>query len=570
MGAISGLALGPLPEMNFSPSPEVEQQVQQATQGSAPATPAAQPEMQPEPQPHESIARHIVDALGGGNGHPMDWARSILAGGLAGAANVGKVPEGGGFLAGAGRGFQGVVEQKQQQIDFEKQEKLKADERANQELAIHQADAQVQRAMWNAQTAASIAAQQRLAAQFPLEQEEHNLKIKQMSDQIRQSEQDNLAILSAAGVDIQSLEHITSYDQLTDSHAKQIGSGDVFAVPNGEEHKKEEDGAGAYLVPGNIWDEGIKKPVTVTAGWEIDKNGKATPKTITAQEGTMVGTLLAIAKGAQQDLANKQGQILKQANLEAKRSEIDKNEAEAAKDRAAGAALGGATVQDQAKMLVDGTIDPSQLSKRAGSYGATLAAANEYSMQKYGKPFDAAQAQSDYKYANQKSTQDTLKYLNSLTGPDNNSGNLGELIRQSDALTRTHFPPLNDVSAWARLTSGDPAMAAYHATVSEVSDQVAKILQGGGGGATSDAKMKQAQDLFRVGFNKDQIRATAETLRTLLGNRKSELIGHNRYLQRQYETQAQAAGQQPPMFASAPGKPRLMSMDGGKTWQPAQ
>src|SRR5579883_561419 len=339
MGAISGLALGPLPEMNFSPSPEVEQQVQQATQASAPATPAAQPEMQPEPQPHESVARHIMEALSGGSGHPMDWARSVLAGTLAGAANVGKVPEGGGFLAGAGRGFQGVVElkrqqmldqQKQQQIDFEKQEKLKADERANQELAIHQADAQVQRAMWNAQTAASIQTQQQNAARFPALQQEDQLRVRQLNDQIQQSERDNLSILAAAGVDVASLEHITSYDQLTDGHAKQIGSGDVFAVPNGEEHKKEEDGAGAYLVPGNIWDESIKKPVSITAGWEVDKNGKATPKTITAQEGTRVGTLLAIAKGAQQDLVNKQGQLLQQSKREEQRSEIEKNEAQAA------------------------------------------------------------------------------------------------------------------------------------------------------------------------------------------------------------------------------------------------
>src|SRR5579885_1692278 len=244
MGANFGPNLGTPGIVSSPDAPNIGQPAMAGLSG----TPLGGSEQQEPEKPHESIARHIVDALGGGNGRPMDWARSILAGGLAGAANVGKVPEGGGFLAGAGRGFQGVVEQKrqqeldqqkQQQIDFEKQEKLKADERANQELAIHQADAQVQRAMWNAQTAASIAAQQRLAAQFPLEQEEHNLKIKQMSDQIRQSEQDNLAILSAAGVDIQSLEHITSYDQLTDSHAKQIGSGDVFAVPNGEEHKKE-------------------------------------------------------------------------------------------------------------------------------------------------------------------------------------------------------------------------------------------------------------------------------------------------------------------------------------------
>src|SRR5579883_111102 len=314
-------------------APEMGQPAMAGLNGGLP-----QEQEQPE-KPQESVARHIIDALGGGSGHPMDWARSVLAGTLAGAANVGKVPEGGGFLAGAGRGFQGVVEQKrqqmldqqkQQQIDFEKQEKLKADERANQELAIHQADAQVQRAMWNAQTAASIQTQQQNAARFPALQQEDQLRVRQLNDQIQQSERDNLSILAAAGVDVASLEHITSYDQLTDSRAKQIGSGDVFAVPSGEEHKKEEDGAGAYLVPGNIWDESIKKPVSITAGWEVDKNGKATPKTITAQEGTRVGTLLAIAKGAQQDLVNKQGQLLQQSKLEEQRSEIEKNEAQAA------------------------------------------------------------------------------------------------------------------------------------------------------------------------------------------------------------------------------------------------
>src|ERR1700733_2163311 len=45
--------------------------------------------------PTESVARHVLDALGGsGGGGPMSWAKSVLAGGLAGAANVGKGPEG--------------------------------------------------------------------------------------------------------------------------------------------------------------------------------------------------------------------------------------------------------------------------------------------------------------------------------------------------------------------------------------------------------------------------------------------------------------------------------------------
>jgi len=219
-------------------------------------------------------------------------------------------------------------------------------------------------------------------------------------------------------------------------------------------------------------------------------------------------------------------------------------------------------------MLVEGNADPSQIKNaRSGMTAQQVEQmASQYSLEKYGKPFDMAQAQSDYKYATNTQTQNTLKYLNSLTGPDNKSGNLGALVQQSNQLTRTQFPALNDAAAWARLESGDPAIASYHAAVTEVSDQIAKILQGGGSG-TSDAKLKQAQDLFRTGFNKDQITAVSETLRTLLANRKSELIGNNRYLQKQYGSSAPAST---PIFASSPGKPRMVSNDGGKTWQPAQ
>ena len=57
---------------------------------------------------------------------------------------------------------------------------------------------------------------------------------------------------------------------------------------------------------------------------------------------------------------------------------------------------------------------------------------------------------------------------------------------------------------------------------------------GGTGGGTSDAKMKQATDLFDKGFNKEQITAIGQQLRNLLANRKKELIGGNRYLVKQF------------------------------------
>ena len=192
--------------------------------------------------------------------------------------------------------------------------------------------------------------------------------------------------------------------------------------------------------------------------------------------------------------------------------------------------------------IVEGTMDPSQLSKRSADYNQKLQAASQYSLEKYGKPFDIAQATIDYKYATNVQTQNTLKYLNSVTP------NMQDLVRQSDAIKRTSLPPLNNAEAWARLNTGDPAMAAYNATLTEVSDQIAKILQGGGSGSgTSDAKLKQAQDLFNSKFSPQQVKSTVDELSRLLDTRKAALIGGNRYLQKQFgAVQTQGGPQQPP------------------------
>jgi hypothetical protein len=197
------------------------------------------------------------------------------------------------------------------------------------------------------------------------------------------------------------------------------------------------------------------------------------------------------------------------------------------------------TAGQQGIDIVEGRLDPSQVSSRAQNYGMILNAANAYSQQKYGQPFDFSKATADYKYAQNPATKNTLNYLNSLVGPDGKSGNLREVIRQSNDIGRTPFPALNDAAAWGRLQAGSPKMAAYHAAVTEVADQVAKIMQGGGSGnGTSDAKMRQAMDLFNTGFNRDQIKSVASTLQTLLANRKQGLIGNNSYLQRRYGPQA--------------------------------
>lgn len=213
--------------------------------------------------------------------------------------------------------------------------------------------------------------------------------------------------------------------------------------------------------------------------------------------------------------------------------------------------------QGLAQQLATGQIAPSELSKRAtgtSPYNSILSAADAYSMATTGKHFSIAQAQRDYQFASNVTTQNTLNYLGSLVGTNDGSGNLvggnlDALIQQSNERlqssntsafggTKTNsfgsnqgqsLPALNDISQWTKLEAGNPQIAAYYTTLTEVSDQVAKILQGGTGG-TSDAKLQQAQSLFDKGFTPAQITAVAGSLKTLLANRAKSMVGDNPYL----------------------------------------
>ncbi len=202
--------------------------------------------------------------------------------------------------------------------------------------------------------------------------------------------------------------------------------------------------------------------------------------------------------------------------------------------KAKASAAGSTNTADLAQQLVEGLIAPSDLSKR-GDYNAIIAAANNYSKATYGQPFSASQASRDYKFATNINTQNTLNYLGSLVGTDDGSGNLkggnlDELIAQSKAIGRTNLPALNNVAAWARLSLGDPKIAAFQATATEVADQIAKILQGGGSSGTSDAKLQQAANLFNTGFSPAQIEGVVNGLKPLLANRATSMIKNNPYL----------------------------------------
>jgi len=200
---------------------------------------------------------------------------------------------------------------------------------------------------------------------------------------------------------------------------------------------------------------------------------------------------------------------------------------------------GDGTAQNIAEQLVNGNLAPAELTKRAtkgsDSYNAILKAADDYSLKTTGKRFNIAQADRDYKFANNVQTQNTLNFLKSLTGTDDGSGNLtggnlDELRNISDSIGRTNYPALNNAKAWAKLAMGDPKYAEFQATATEVADQVAKILQGSASGGTSDAKLQQAVNMFQTGFSQAQITGIIGALKPLLRNRGAAMISDNPYL----------------------------------------
>lgn len=277
--------------------------------------------------------------------------------------------------------------------------------------------------------------------------------------------------------------------------------------------------------------EGWQKPEDVFGG----KDGK-TPM----QRNPITGEVRAYPAGVTPNIENKP--VASAATVAEKGAATTKDIAEA--DRARAEAEKARTdsgnskddAADLAQQLVEHNADPSQLSKRSSNYNAVLKAANDYSKKTYGKPFDLAQASTDYKQANNAGVQATLKYLDSITP------NMKQLVKLSDTIPRSEYPPLSAVEQWAEINKGNQELPGYYATLTEVSDQVAKILQGGGtGNGTSDAKLKAAQELFAKGFNPGQIRNVFTDLAPLLDNRKLAMIGNNPYLKRQFATPGQPA-----------------------------
>jgi hypothetical protein len=312
MGANNGP--NPNPQTFEQPeAPEIGDNVNAGLSGQPPmiGAPTAGPV-----KPHQSVALHVLEALGGSAGKPMDWARAVLAGGLSAAANVGTVPSGGGWLTGAARGAQGLQQEKRQAaLDQSKLE-----------------DEKTQRTMWNANIAGETQRQQEAAALQPYVEAEHKAKLQQYADEHMKFTQQQLAVFSAAGVDLSQYVEVKNAADLSPEQKQGLMSHPptLMAVPNGNPHDAGEDSAGVHLVPTEaLMGAKLKKdmPISIPAS---DDKGNPTTKQITISAGTSAMDAAAIIQGAKNQVDAKQTALLRQADVQ---QAINKNRAEELKNQ---------------------------------------------------------------------------------------------------------------------------------------------------------------------------------------------------------------------------------------------
>jgi hypothetical protein len=194
------------------------------------------------------------------------------------------------------------------------------------------------------------------------------------------------------------------------------------------------------------------------------------------------------------------------------------------------APTGGASsnLDQMAKNLVEGNIDPSQIPRRSAAYTIIANKADTYSRNTYGKPFDMASAASEYQYAKNPQTQNTFKMINAMT---DKGGSIEIAQKAAEKLPQMDSQTLNNVFNVAATQFGSPEATNFHTAMLGLADEYSKVM---GGGVSSDTGRQQGLDLLRAGYSKGQMSGAINTMQKDIAARKSAMIGDNRYLTKQY------------------------------------
>jgi hypothetical protein len=209
------------------------------------------------------------------------------------------------------------------------------------------------------------------------------------------------------------------------------------------------------------------------------------------------------------------------------------------------------------RLLATGVVAPSQI----------ISARNPAFAQ---QAFDAANgidpnwnAQTAEGYFKTASTPANVTFFGSAKSLTDPNGTLDQLASQFAKLPNGQIPAFNKLADWKSAATGKGAMAGFAQTALGVADDYAKVM---GGGQGSDTAREEVLQSFAASHSPDQMAAAISAARGAVNSQIESRIGGNPVMRNMFG-KSQPVAQ--PVYASAPGKPRVMSTDGGKTWQPA-
>lgn len=210
--------------------------------------------------------------------------------------------------------------------------------------------------------------------------------------------------------------------------------------------------------------------------------------------------------------------------------------------------------QVTAESIIKHQLAPSQMASMFGGFGgAAFKRMVGTAAAKMDPNFDWEQAESDYQFGKTPGFQNTVRLMGSI------QESLPRLQQSADKLANTNVRFVNGVANMTKDQLNDPTLKAFQTDALFVSDEAAKILQGGGtGSATSDNKLTQAQKVFRDSDSPAAISAAAKEVNDLIGYRHKTLT-RGTYLERQ-----QGASSTPPPPVPANVAAALKGLPAGK------
>jgi hypothetical protein len=190
-----------------------------------------------------------------------------------------------------------------------------------------------------------------------------------------------------------------------------------------------------------------------------------------------------------------------------------------------------------AKLLIDGTVAPSQLISSRKPEFAQKAFTAAQQMQ---PGWNAQKADADFKVASSPQQVAFFGSAKSLTDP---GGTLDQLKAAGDDIPGGKIPVFNSIADAIRASTGSGPIAKYASIALGVADDYSKVM---GGGQGSDTSRTQALQLISAKQSPEQRAASIEGIRGAVGSQASSRIGNNAVLQKMYGGNLANAGAQTP------------------------